>query len=74
MPKPFGAKDQLEITSLGTQFALCVIIGAAAGYWLDVKFATLPWCLVGGTMAGFAGGLGLVIGAARKANKKNGRF
>lgn len=72
--RPFGAQDQLEIASLGTEFALTEILGAAAGYWLDTKLGTLPWCLVGGVLVGFAVGLVRIVGVARAANKKkNGR-
>ena len=67
---PFSAKDHLEITSLGTEFALAEIIGAAVGYWLDNKFGTLPWCLVGGVLLGFALGLARIIQAARQAGTK----
>ncbi len=71
---PFGAQDQLQIASLGTEFALTEILGAAAGYWLDKKLGTLPWCLVGGVLIGFALGLWRIISAAKDANKKkNGR-
>ena len=76
---PFGAHDQLEIASLGTEFALTEILGAAAGYWLDIKLGTLPWCLLGGVAVGFALGLWRVISATKRANKdlkkvdKNGR-
>lgn len=72
---PFGPQDQLQIASLGTEFALTEILGAAAGYWLDRKLGTLPWCLVGGVVIGFALGLWRVIDVARHANKegKHGR-
>ena len=75
MPKHlFGAQDQLQIASLGTEFALTEILGAAAGYWLDTKLGTLPWCLVGGVLVGFALGLLRIVGVARSVNKKkNGR-
>ena len=75
MPKHlFGAKDQLQITSLGTEFALTEILGAATGYWLDNKFGTLPWFLLGGVLLGFTLGMWRVVGAAKAANKegKNG--
>ena len=68
---PFGPQDQLQIASLGTEFALTEILGAAAGYWLDKKLGTLPWCLVGGVIVGFALGLWRVIDVARHANKEN---
>ena len=77
--KPFGPQDQLQIASLGTEFALTEIIGAAVGYWLDKKFGTLPWCLLGGVLAGFALGLARIVQTAKQAGKdfkqenKNGR-
>ena len=70
--KPFGTRDQLEILSLGTELALTEIIGAAAGYWLDTKLGTLPWCLVGGVLIGFVLSLVRVISVAKRA-RKNGR-
>ncbi len=72
---PFSAKDHLEITSLGTEFALLEILGAAAGYWLDCKLDTLPWCLAGGVILGFALGLMRIVQVARQAQKekKHGR-
>ena len=74
--KPFGPQDQLQIASLGTEFALYEIIGTALGYFLDRKCGTLPWCTVAGVLAGFALGLERVIQSARQANragKKDGR-
>ena len=70
--KPFGARDQLEILSLGTELALTEIIGAAVGYWLDTKLGTLPWCLVGGVLIGFVLSLVRVISVAKRTGK-NGR-
>ncbi len=67
--KPFGPQDQLQIASLGTEFALTEILGAAAGYWLDRKLGTLPWCLVGGVLVGFVLGLVRVLQVAQAANK-----
>ena len=71
--KPFGPQDQLQIASLGTEFALTEIIGAAAGYWLDKKLGTLPWCLLVGVVLGFALGLSRVIQAAKQAGTKKER-
>ena len=78
-PKPFGPQDQLEIASLGTEFALLEVIGAAVGYWLDTKWNTLPWCLLGGVGIGFTLGLVRILQVAKQANhvankgKKDGR-
>lgn len=68
--QPFGPQDQLEIASLGTEFALTEIIGAAGGYWFDVKFGTLPWGTVIGVMLGFALGFMRILQAAKEAIKK----
>ena len=73
--KFFGAKDQLEIFSLGTQFALIEILFVGIGYWFDVKFGTLPWCLLAGAFVGFSLGITHIISITLEANKKkNGRF
>ncbi len=69
--KPFGPQDQLQIASLGTEFAILEILGAAAGWWLDKKFGSLPWCLVGGVLVGFCLGLARVVQAAKQANKQD---
>lgn len=66
---PFSAKEHLEISSLGMEFALTVIAGGFLGYWLDKKCGTSPWLLVIGVLSGFALGLYIVIRSAT-ANKK----
>jgi len=43
--------------SIGTSFALCILIGGYMGYWLDNKFHTYPWCLVIFLALGFAAGV-----------------
>ena len=50
---PFSAKEHLEITTLGMEFALAEIAGAGVGYWLDKKFYTTPWLLLAGVACGF---------------------
>jgi len=67
--KPFGPQDQLEITSLGTEFALFEIVGAAVGYWLDSRWDTLPWCLLGGVVVGFVLGFGRIWQVAKQPGK-----
>ena len=67
--RPFGPQDQLQIASLGTEFALTEILGAAVGYWLDLKLGTIPWCMIGGVLAGFALGLVRVVSVAKQATK-----
>ena len=72
--KLFGAHDHLEIFSLGTEFALIEILFVGVGYWFDVKFGTLPGCLLAGALIGFALGITHIVSIAHEANKKkNGR-
>ncbi len=71
--KPFGPQDQLQIASLGTEFALWEILGAGAGYWLDKKLGTLPWCLVGGVLVGFVGILMRVWQVSKQARTQQGK-
>lgn len=67
---PFSGKDAGDITSLGMEFALSEILGALGGYWLDKKYGTLPWCLLGGVLLGFCVGLYRIITAAKAQNFK----
>lgn len=71
--KPFGPQDQLQIASLGTEFALTEILGAATGYWLDQKLGIIPWCMIGGVLVGFALGLVRIISVAKQAKKNEAK-
>ena len=55
---------------VGLQLATTLLVGVFAGYFLDRKFHTLPFCTLGGSM------LGLIIGFysfIRQVNKKDER-
>ena len=67
---PFSGKDFSEITSLGMEFALSEILGAAAGYFLDKKYGTLPWCLLGGVLLGFCVGFYRIVSVAKIRSSK----
>jgi ATP synthase protein I len=45
-----------EVSSIGLSFVFALVIGAAAGWWLDQRFGWKPW----GFFIGF--GLGLAAG------------
>ena len=80
---PFSKQDHVEITTLGTEFAVAEILGTGIGFWLDNKWGTTPWLLIAGAVAGFGMGLYIVLKAAKtmqatkkplqKADEKNGR-
>jgi len=67
---PFSGKDVGDITSLGMEFALSEILGGAFGYWLDKKFGTLPWCLLGGVLIGFCIGFYRIVKVAKERSVK----
>ena len=41
---------------LGLRFALAIILGTGGGYWLDLKFHTLPLFLIIGLFIGMTSG------------------
>lgn len=47
-------KSFADVSTLGLEISLCIVLGAAGGWWLDEKFGTEPWLQ----------GLGLMLGIA----------
>lgn len=51
--------EALRLIGIGWYIALCLILGLAAGLWLDNKFATTPWltltCFGFGLIMAFVG-------------------
>lgn len=80
---PFSKQDHIEITTLGTEFAVAEILGTGIGFWLDKKWGTTPWLLIAGAVAGFGLGLYIILRTAKqlqqqkkslkRAEEKNGR-
>ena len=67
---PFSKEDHLQITTLGTEFAVAEMLGTALGFWLDRKWGTTPWMLLAGVAAGFALGFYIVLRAAKDMEKQ----
>ncbi len=62
-------KDMAYYSSLGLQVALSIVIGLAAGVYLDRKFGLTPWLTLTGLFLGIAAGfrnIGLAIKKTRK--------
>ena len=51
-----GLRHITPYMDLGLRFALAAILGAAAGYWLDMKFNCQPIGLILGAMLGAVAG------------------
>jgi ATP synthase protein I len=69
-PKPGTTADTMRtlgaLGSVGLSFVLAIVIGAAFGYWLDVKLGTKPWLSAVFFVLGFAAG---VLNVYRTAGK-----
>ena len=74
-PKRPGREAQ-EIGSLlgiGIQLTVTVLAFAALGWWLDTKFGTAPWFLLGGLLFGATGGMISFIRTALSVGRSKGK-
>ena len=67
---PFSKQDHVQITTLGTEFAVAEILGVVVGFWLDNKWGTSPWMLVLGAIGGFLLGLYIILRAAKEMERQ----
>jgi ATP synthase protein I len=59
--------------SIGIEFALSVLVGLGAGYWLDKKLGTAPWLMLVGMCFGFTAGLRSMFHYARSSARAEER-
>ncbi len=45
-----------QASAVGLTFVVAILLGLGAGWWLDQKLGTAPWCLLGGILVGIAAG------------------
>src|SRR4051812_555972 len=57
--------------SIGIESVVSVLLGLAAGYWLDKKLGTSPWFTLVGIVLGFAAGLRSLIGMVQRNERAN---
>lgn len=62
-------RELAYFASLGMSVALSIVIGLAAGYWLDKAFDTKPVLLLIGLALGIAAGFSNIIRAGKKGSK-----
>ena len=62
----YGLAQLFQLSFLGTQFAGTVGLFVLAGWWLDGKYETTPWCLAGLGILGVAAGMWQFLKDARK--------
>jgi F0F1-type ATP synthase assembly protein I len=72
-PKPPPPGDRMEVirsfgevASVGLAFVLALVIGTAAGWWLDQRFGWKPYGFFGGFILGLAAGVRNVYQVTRK--------
>jgi F0F1-type ATP synthase assembly protein I len=59
------------LASLGIQFAGAIVLFVLIGQWVDRRYATDPWGILGGALIGFSAGLYSVFRAARSAELRD---
>ena len=47
-------RELAPLLGLGIQFALLVLIGVGAGWWIDQRFGFAPWGILIGSVLGIA--------------------
>jgi ATP synthase protein I len=57
------------LSTVGLAFVLAIVIGTAAGVWVDRSFGTGPWGFLIGFAMGLAAGVLNVIRITRDAGK-----
>lgn len=73
MKKKDKLQDSLrigEVSAVGIEIVLCIVIGALGGKWLDDKFGTAPWLTLFGIAAGMGAVVKTLIRVSRKFNEK----
>jgi F0F1-type ATP synthase assembly protein I len=52
-----GLRGLAPFLTLGIQLALSIVVFFFLGKWMDSRFNTSPWCMLGGLMIGGVGGM-----------------
>lgn len=58
-----------QSASVGFEFLATVLLPVALGYWLDGKWHTRPWVMIGLGVFGFGVGLWRMLQISRAANE-----
>ncbi|HXE51856.1 MAG TPA: AtpZ/AtpI family protein [Tepidisphaeraceae bacterium] len=66
---PGSAPAAWGLIGIGFEFLATICVMGAIGWYLDRRWNTFPWLLIAGCAVGFAGGLMMMIRAARQAFK-----
>lgn len=68
VPRPQGYLRTVgELGTLGLSFVLALVLGTAAGLWVDRTFGSSPWGMLVGFTLGFAAAVLNVVRITRRA-------
>ncbi|MSP72067.1 MAG: AtpZ/AtpI family protein [Myxococcales bacterium] len=68
--KAYGAAKHAGV---GIEIAATLALGVLGGHYLDEHFQTSPFCMLGGTLLGFAGMVRVLLRVLRSARDENQR-
>ena len=63
---PGEARSLGALFSVGLAFVLAIVMGVAAGLWLDTRLGTSPWLLLVFLGCGFAAGVLNIVRATKR--------
>ena len=67
-PRPEGYWRTVgELGTLGLSFVMAIVLGTAAGWWVDGRFNSDPWGILVGFVLGFAAAILNVVRITRRA-------
>ena len=67
-PRPEGYWRTVgELGTLGLSFVMAIVLGTAAGWWVDRRFNSDPWGILVGFVLGFAAAILNVVRITRRA-------
>ena len=67
-PRPEGYWRTVgELGTLGLSFVIAIVLGTAAGWWVDGRLNSAPWGILVGFVLGFAAAILNVVRITRRA-------
>lgn len=74
--KSFGPGEASALgqaSAVGLTFVVAIVLGLAAGRWLDAKLGTAPWLLLAGLLVGIAAGFRNLFALSRRLDRQSGQ-
>ena len=63
------AYQSVKYTGLGIELAVFIVVGVLGGNWIDEKYGTAPWGILGGVAFGIAGGVRTLVRTVKHIQK-----